>query len=52
MDQHKELIKRTVQMREQALAYQIEHAGQDDSLNAMRGEIDCLIELEILKAKA
>jgi len=35
-------------MRLAALTYQREHDGQDDSYNAMLGEIDCLIELKIL----
>lgn len=45
-----ELRDRAERMRQEALAYQIEHAGADDSENALYGEIDCLVELEILKS--
>ena len=44
-----DLIARTERMRQEALAYQIEHAGKDDSYGAMIGEIDCLIELCFLR---
>jgi len=35
-------------MRQEALDYQIEHQGKDDSHNAMMGELDCLAALSIL----
>jgi hypothetical protein len=46
------LTARTERMRQECLAYQIEHHAADDSGNAMVGEIDCLVELEMLKLKA
>jgi hypothetical protein len=45
-----ELIRRTEAMRLWALNYQIEHAGQNDSENAFFGELDCLVELTLLRA--
>ncbi len=37
--------QRTEAMRQEALAYQVEHQGRDDSEWALRGEIECMIEL-------
>jgi len=45
------LIQRTEAMRQEWLNYQIEHDGKDRSADALWGEIDCLVELDILKAK-
>ena len=39
---------RAERMRAEALAYQENHAGRDDSRNAMIGEIDCLVELRLI----
>jgi hypothetical protein len=35
-------------MRAEALVYQENHKGMDDSYGAMIGEIDCLVELRLI----
>ncbi len=39
---------RTERMRAEALVYQENHEGMDDSYSAMIGEIDCLVELRLI----
>jgi hypothetical protein len=49
LNERQVLIAHAEAMRQEALAYQVEHDGEDDSYNAMVGEIDCMVELMILR---
>lgn len=45
------LRERTERMRQQALDYQLAHPGEDHWNHAMMGELDCMVELDILREK-
>ena len=46
-----ELFERTEAIRQEALAYQLAHPDEDHTHGALMGELDAMVELEMLKER-